>query len=116
MLVIISLCLNRLLLCTDKHTWCSTQPSPPAGPLSNTPGCCTGPSALYIAPSLLPDFEGLDVLPAEAEAGAAYVVLGDMGPAMDYTTLNRAFRQLMSQQQPELLSLGKSRQAQRRRL
>lgn len=80
--------------------------------------CCAGPAALFVAPSLLPDFEGLDLLPpeAEAEAGAAYVVLGDMGPAMGYATLNRAFRQLMGQQQPELLSLGKSRWARRETL
>jgi hypothetical protein len=38
-----------------------------------------GPVALFVAPELLPDFEGCQLLPDGAESGAAAVVIGDMG-------------------------------------
>lgn len=65
--------------------------------------------ALFVAPELLPDFEGIEQLPASAEAGAAAVVIGDMGTDWTYTSMNRAFRLMMQQPTPQLLSLGKSR-------
>lgn len=68
-----------------------------------------GPVALFVAPALLPDFEGCPLLPDGVESGAAAVVIGDMGADWSYETLNRAFRLMMQQPTPQLLSLGKSR-------
>lgn len=65
--------------------------------------------ALFVAPELLPDFEGCSLLPPGAEAGAAAVVVGDMGDGWTYESLNRAFRLMCSTPTPQLLSLGKSR-------
>jgi hypothetical protein len=65
--------------------------------------------ALFVAPELLPDFEGCQLLPPTADSGAAAVVVGDMGPGWTYDSLNRAFRLMMGQPTPQLLSLGKSR-------
>lgn len=115
----------------------------------------TGPAALFVDPDLLPDFEGCQLLPPSAVAGAAAVVLGepssscshaqacmpharrarsagtaagcrsaadssrarvllhvlpgDMGPGWSYSSLNSAFRLMMAQPAPLLISLGKSR-------
>jgi hypothetical protein len=68
-----------------------------------------GPAALFVSPNVLPDFCGCHLLPSTAEAGAAAVVLGDMGAQWHYGSLNRAFRLMMQQPCPLLLSLGKSR-------
>lgn len=67
--------------------------------------------ALFVAPELLPDFDGCQLLPPTADSGAAAVVVGDMGTSWSYDSLNRAFRLLMAHEgpRPQLLSLGKSR-------
>eukprot|EP00775_Hariotina_reticulata_P012468 gene12468-12603_t len=68
-----------------------------------------GPAALFVSPNVLPDFQGCQLLPPSAEAGAAAVVLGDMGDQWQYSSLNRVFRLMMQQPCPLLLTLGKSR-------
>jgi hypothetical protein len=68
-----------------------------------------GPVALFVSPEVLPDFAGCQLLPPSAVSGAAAVVVGDMGPGWTYDTLNRAFRLMMDDPRPQLLSLGKSR-------
>jgi hypothetical protein len=47
-----------------------------------------GEIALFVRPSARLDFRDLPCLPDDAERGAAYVVLGDLGDLWDYRTLN----------------------------
>jgi HAD superfamily hydrolase (TIGR01458 family) len=65
--------------------------------------------ALFVTESALQEFEGLPVLPNDAERGADYVVIGDLGEGWDYHTLTRAFRLLHDNPQAELVALGMSR-------
>ena len=70
------------------------------------------PVALFVRTRTRDDFEGLDQLEDTAEAGAGSVVIGDIGDAWSFATLNRAFRLLMSEPRPILVALGMSRYAQ----
>jgi HAD superfamily hydrolase (TIGR01458 family) len=72
------------------------------------------PLALFVREPTREDFQGLDVLADDAEQGAGSVVIGDIGEAWDFPTLNRAFRLLMADPQPVLIALGMSRYAQGR--
>jgi HAD superfamily hydrolase (TIGR01458 family) len=69
------------------------------------------PSALFVREATLKDFEGLERLDVEAERGARSVVIGDIGEAWDFATLNQAFRLLMAEPKPTLVALGMSRYA-----
>jgi ribonucleotide monophosphatase NagD (HAD superfamily) len=55
---------------------------------------CDGPLALFLRPATRREFAGLPCLDDDAEEGAAYVIIGDLGNLWDYRTLNRAFRLL----------------------
>lgn len=70
------------------------------------------PLALFVREPTREDFEGLEILDDAAEQGAGSVVIGDIGEAWDFATLNRAFRLLMSESRPTLIALGMSRYAQ----
>jgi HAD superfamily hydrolase (TIGR01458 family) len=70
------------------------------------------PVALFVREATRQDFEGLTVLDDAAESGARSVVIGDIGEAWRFATLNRAFRLLMSEPRPVLVALGMSRYAQ----
>ncbi len=70
------------------------------------------PVALFVPDATREDFEGLDCLRETAEHGARSVVIGDIGEAWNFTTLNRAFRLLMAEPRPILIALGMSRYAQ----
>jgi phospholysine phosphohistidine inorganic pyrophosphate phosphatase len=70
------------------------------------------PLALFVREATREDFAGLEVLDDAAEAGAGSVVIGDIGKAWDFRTLNRAFRLLMAEPRPILVALGMSRYAQ----
>ncbi|MGD8316481.1 MAG: TIGR01458 family HAD-type hydrolase [Myxococcales bacterium] len=70
------------------------------------------PIALFVRDATREDFEGLEWLDEAAEEGAASVVVGDIGAAWSFATLNRAFRLLMANPQPVLVALGMSRYAQ----
>jgi len=70
------------------------------------------PLALFVREATREDFEGLDFLDDDAERGAGSVVIGDIGEAWDFATLNRAFRLLMGEPRPALIALGMSRYAQ----
>lgn len=59
--------------------------------------------AAYVAPDTLEDFAAFDLEGTPAEA----VVIGDLGEAWDFATLNRAFHQLMDG--AELLALQRDR-------
>jgi len=68
-----------------------------------------GKVALFVRPAARADFEGLTCVPESAEAGAQYVIIGDLGEGWDYATLNRAFRLLHADPQARLIALGMTR-------
>ncbi len=63
--------------------------------------------ALFVAPPTREEFEGLPLLEEEAEEGADYVVVGDMGDGWNARTLNRAFRLLMNGARLVALGMGR---------
>ena len=65
--------------------------------------------ALFLRPAARLAFDGLDLLPEDAEIGAHYVVVGDLGSAWNFATLNRAFRLLHSNPEAALIALGMTR-------
>jgi len=70
-----------------------------------------GPAALFVPDATRTEFRDTALLPKDAESGAASVVIGHLGPAWDYATLNRAFRLLMAEPHPALVALGMTRYA-----
>jgi phospholysine phosphohistidine inorganic pyrophosphate phosphatase len=68
-----------------------------------------GPAAFFVPEATASDFEALPLLSREARSGAASVVVGDLGSAWDFDTLNRAFRLLMDDPCPVLVALGMTR-------
>jgi phospholysine phosphohistidine inorganic pyrophosphate phosphatase len=68
-----------------------------------------GEIAFFIRPSARLDFRDLPCVPDDAERGAAYVVVGDLGDLWDYRTLNRAFRLLHHNPEAKLIALGMTR-------
>jgi HAD superfamily hydrolase (TIGR01458 family) len=68
-----------------------------------------GAVALFVRPAARTDFDGLACLPEDAEGGASYVIIGDLGEGWDYRTLNRAFRLLQHNPQARLIALGMTR-------
>lgn len=69
----------------------------------------SGGVALFLRPAARAAFDGLNLLPDDAESGADYVVIGDLGNAWDFATLNRAFRFLHSNPEATLIALGMTR-------
>jgi HAD superfamily hydrolase (TIGR01458 family) len=67
-----------------------------------------GPLALFVAPATRSEFDGLEQVPDDVEAGAGAVVVGDLGARWDFGTLNRAFRLLMTDDS-RLVALGMTR-------
>jgi HAD superfamily hydrolase (TIGR01458 family) len=65
--------------------------------------------ALFVPESTATEFSDLDPLARGAEDGAGAVVVGDLGEAWDFGTLNRAFRLLMRDPAPPLIALGLTR-------
>ncbi len=65
--------------------------------------------ALFLRPAARPAFDGLELLPEDAESGADYVVIGDLASAWDFATLNRAFRLLHANPEATLIALGMTR-------
>jgi HAD superfamily hydrolase (TIGR01458 family) len=68
-----------------------------------------GDTALFVTAEARSEFDGVACIPEEAEAGARYIVIGDLGDAWDFPTLNRAFRLLHSDPQAVLIALGMTR-------
>jgi HAD superfamily hydrolase (TIGR01458 family) len=68
-----------------------------------------GAVALFVRDAARTDFEGLPLLPEDSERGAAFVVIGDLGPHWDFRTLNRAFRLLHHNPEAQLIALGMTR-------
>jgi HAD superfamily hydrolase (TIGR01458 family) len=67
------------------------------------------PVALFVKPAALEAFAGITRVPDDAEAGARHVVIGDLGSAWDFATLNRAFRLLHAEPAATLIALGMTR-------
>jgi len=68
-----------------------------------------GPVALFVPPATESEFTHLDRVPRDSDLPAAAIVVGDLGEAWDYKTLNQAFRLLMRQPPPKLIALGMTR-------
>jgi HAD superfamily hydrolase (TIGR01458 family) len=68
-----------------------------------------GRLALFVKPQARSDFEALPKVGSEAETGADYVVIGDLGHDWTYAALNRAFRLLHHNPKAVLLALGMTR-------
>jgi len=68
-----------------------------------------GAIALFVPAATAAELDEFDQIAPDAESGADAVVLGDLGAAWDFTTLNRAFRLLMSNPRSTLLALGLTR-------
>jgi len=68
-----------------------------------------GSVALFVRPAAHADFAGLPLAGDDAERGAAFVVIGDLGKHWDYRTLNRAFRLLHHNPEAQLIALGMTR-------
>jgi HAD superfamily hydrolase (TIGR01458 family) len=66
-------------------------------------------AALYVTQAALEDFSGIDSIPYSEDSTVDAVVIGDLGEAWDYETLNSAFRLLMRQPAPVLIALGMTR-------
>ncbi|HEV2474207.1 MAG TPA: hypothetical protein VGS41_16135, partial [Chthonomonadales bacterium] len=64
-----------------------------------------GGVALFLRPAARPAFDGLPLLPDDAESGAHYVVIGDLASAWDFAALNRAFRLLHANPEAVLIAL-----------
>jgi phospholysine phosphohistidine inorganic pyrophosphate phosphatase len=66
-------------------------------------------TALFVNPGARAEFEGIACMPEESETEAHYIVIGDLGDAWDFRTLNRAFRLLHSSPEAVLVALGMTR-------
>lgn len=67
------------------------------------------PAALFVPGATTAEFEEVATCDPRAEAGAKSVVVGDLGDAWDFATLNRAFRLLHSDPSATLVALGMTR-------
>jgi len=67
------------------------------------------PVALFVPEATAAEFGDLPRVAADAESGAAAVVVGDLGEAWDFATMNRAFRLLTAEPRPQLVALGMAR-------
>lgn len=66
-----------------------------------------GRVALFVPEQTRPEFSELPI--EDGDGAVAAVVIGDLGQAWDFATLNRAFRLLMQQPRPQLIALGMTR-------
>lgn len=67
------------------------------------------PVALFVRSAAREEFHEFPLVGDDAETGAAYVVIGDLGEAWDFKTLNRAFRLLHHHPDAQLIALGMTR-------
>lgn len=92
----IQTCADQILTpCAAASAWLRHQPR--------------GKVALFLPAGTRADLHAVDVLPEDAESGADYVVIGDLGMAWDFSTLNRAFRLIQSNPEAKLIALGMTR-------
>ncbi len=67
------------------------------------------PVALFVPAATVEEFSDVATLDPDGEQGAKAVVIGDLGEAWDFATLNRAFRLLHSGPETILVALGMTR-------
>jgi phospholysine phosphohistidine inorganic pyrophosphate phosphatase len=67
------------------------------------------PVSLFVREAARAEFGGLPLVSDEAPAECGAVVIGDLGDAWDYNTLNRAFRLLHYHPKAKLIALGMTR-------
>lgn len=67
------------------------------------------PVALFVKPAARGPFEGIPLVPDDAESGARHVVIGDLAERWDFRTINRAFRLLHADPEATLIALGMTR-------
>jgi HAD superfamily hydrolase (TIGR01458 family) len=68
-----------------------------------------GPVALFVPPATEAEFSQLTLAARDSRQPVAAVVVGDLGEAWNFTTLNQAFRLLMQKPAPRLIALGMTR-------
>jgi HAD superfamily hydrolase (TIGR01458 family) len=68
-----------------------------------------GNIAAFVRQPALTELADLPVLADDAEHGADYVLIGDLGEHWDYRTMNRAFRLLHYNPEAKLIALGMTR-------
>ena len=68
-----------------------------------------GKIALFIPDATRDEFAEFGQCEHDAEKGAKAVIIGDLGEAWDFKTLNRAFRLLMNNADTKLIALGMTR-------
>jgi HAD superfamily hydrolase (TIGR01458 family) len=68
-----------------------------------------GRLALFVPAATRGEFTEFELCDEGSEQGAAAVIIGDLGDGWDFTTLNRAFRQLMADTNTKLIALGMTR-------
>lgn len=68
-----------------------------------------GKIALFIPDATRDEFAEFEQCDHDSEQGAQAVIVGDLGEAWDFKTLNRAFRLLMNNSDTKLLALGMTR-------
>lgn len=69
----------------------------------------SGPSALFVPDATREEFAGLSVVGPDPADPPAAVVVGDLGYDWSFERMNQAFRLLMTEPQPCLVSLGLTR-------
>jgi HAD superfamily hydrolase (TIGR01458 family) len=68
-----------------------------------------GSVVLFVPSVTEAEFSHLPLADRETRQPVAAVIIGDLGEAWDFTTLNQAFRLLMQQPSPRLIALGMTR-------
>ena len=68
-----------------------------------------GKIALFIPDATRDEFAEFEQCAHDSEQGAEAVIIGDLGEAWDFKTLNRAFRLLMNNADTKLIALGMTR-------
>ncbi|MBT2970913.1 MAG: haloacid dehalogenase [gamma proteobacterium symbiont of Ctena orbiculata] len=68
-----------------------------------------GSVVLFVPDDTEAEFARLTLADRQTQEPVAAVVVGDLGDAWDFTTLNQAFRLLMRQPSPRLIALGMTR-------
>lgn len=69
----------------------------------------SGPSALFVPDATREEFDGLPLVDPEYADHPAAVVIGDLGHQWSFERLNQAFRLLMTEPRPHLVTLGLTR-------
>jgi phospholysine phosphohistidine inorganic pyrophosphate phosphatase len=83
--------------------------TPPVATCHWLQGHSKGTIALFVPKATYNEFDDLDIIDWQTAKAVAAIVIGDLGYAWDFNTLNAAFRLLMHQPQPHLVALGLTR-------